>query len=188
MTKRGDDAAGQRCQVNHRTRAKAPRGIGQSISQDQPAFRIRIQYLNRLAAVTPQDISRAIGSGANGIFSERQHRHCWCGGLPQRQRQHRTCRRRSARHIAAHFFHAGGGLDGNAARVKANPLADKGNRCGLQLARPTQHDKPGAMFCPAPHCAKRAHAKRGQALAFQHFNLQAKLSQCAQPFGEACGV
>ena len=96
--------------------------------------------------------------------------------MPQRQRQHRTCRSGSACHIAAHFFHPGGGLDGNAARVKANPLADKSNRCGLQLARPAQHDKPGTMLGPAAHRAKRAHAKRGQALAFQHFNLQAEVA------------
>ena len=60
MTKRGDDAARQRRQINHRARAKAPRGIGQRIGQDQPAFRIRIQNLDRLAAMGAQDIARAV--------------------------------------------------------------------------------------------------------------------------------
>ena len=96
--------------------------------------------------------------------------------MPQRQRQHRTCGGGSACHIAAHFFHPGGGLDGNAARVKANPLADKSNRRSLQLARPTQHDKPGTMLGPAAHRAKRAHAKGGKTLACNYLNLQAEVA------------
>ena len=60
MAKRGDDAARQRRQVNHRARAKAPRGIGQRIGQDQPAFRIGIQNLDCLAAMGAQDITRAV--------------------------------------------------------------------------------------------------------------------------------
>ena len=108
-------------------------------------------------------------------------------GLAQRQKPHHPGHHGSAAHVHRHLFHPPGGLDGDAATVKADALADKRDGLTGPVALPLHdHDFRGAVG-PLPHAQKRAHAKGCKRRLIQHFHLDPQCGQPLKPVGKFGG-
>lgn len=93
-------------------------------------------------------------------------------------------------HVALHVLHAGGGLDGNAAGVEDDTLANEGDRLGVLVpgAAPA-HDRKAAFARAAlAHAQKRAHAQLGHFLRRQDFHFHAQLFKLGGLGGELDGA
>src|SRR5689334_20257149 len=90
-----------------------------------------------------------------------------------------------AAHVALHVLHAGGALDGNAAGIEADALADERHRLIATLGAVPAHDHGAAR--PRRTLAdteQRAHAELGHGLDVEHLDLDAELLELAGAAGE----
>jgi hypothetical protein len=94
--------------------------------------------------------------------------------LARRQRMHQADDAGRAPHVALHVFHAGGPLDGNAAGVEADALADKATGFSPFLA-PFQRITTTRLGCvePLADSEQRAHAELGHRLYVEHLDIDA---------------
>ena len=130
-----------------------------------------------------------------GMFSthgtKRRHRD---RRLQLRKRPHRADHGRAARHVVLHLLHAVGRLDGDAAGVEGDALADQAQVAPWPLRR-----SPGgsaarsgtggsALPCATPSSAPMPSCSH--AVAVQHFALQARLRRPSRARARpaACGV
>src|SRR3981189_207781 len=94
----------------------------------------------------------------------------------------------SAPHIALHVLHAGGALDGNAAGIETDALADKGNRLIAPLAAIPAHDHdPSRLRRALRHSEQRAHAEFRHGLDVEDLDDDAELAKLAGAMGEFHG-
>src|SRR5207244_7435498 len=100
--------------------------------------------------------------------------------LARRQRMHQPDHAGRAAHVAFHVFHAGGALDGNAAGIEANALADESNRLIALLAAVPAHDHGTAGLRRALGDTEQgAHAELLHRLDVAHLDLAAALLELA---------
>ena len=112
-------------------------------------------------------------------------------GLAPRQREHRPCHRARAAHVPLHVFHAGGGLDRDAAGVEGDALADEGGRRCRPCLPPIHliaSRRDGALRA-LRHAEQRAHAELFHLGLVQHDEFGAgALEPLLAAFDEAFGV
>jgi hypothetical protein len=137
MTKGHNDAAGQRCQIDHGARLFRQR-IGQRVGQDQPAFRVRVDDFDRCAIVHAQHVAGPVAARPHCVFGQRQNGDGGPCGAAAGEGEHRPGAGGGTGHVGAHVPHAIGRLDGNAASVEGHALADEGHRHAA-IATPTQN-------------------------------------------------
>ena len=117
----------------------------QSVRQNQPAFRIRIEDFHRLSVVITNDIPGLHGAPRRQIFARRhQSRHVdgklHVGGVLHGRQHHR-----SARHIKLHLVHAAGGFKRNTACIKRDALSYQHVGLGVAGTPVIQFDKDGKV-------------------------------------------
>src|SRR6478609_4840126 len=84
----------------------------------------------------------------------------------------------STPHVALHVLHAPGRLDGNAARIETNALADKGHRLLTALAAVPAHDHGAGWLGRALGDAEqRAHSELFHGLDVENLDLDSELAQ-----------
>ena len=93
-----------------------------------------------------------------------------------REREHRTGHGRAARHVALHALHAVGRLDGHAAGIERDALADETNhrRRRRVLRLVTDHDEPGRHRAAARDTEEQLHLQVFDAMLVQHVDGEAR--------------
>ena len=124
MSQRDHNRAGQRRRVHQVGAAQALR-VGQRIDQDQSPFGVGVQNFDGLARKRSDDIARPLGFAPDHVFDGGNERGHGDGRFQLRDCAHGAENRGAAGHVVLHFFHAVGGLDGYAAGVKGDALADQ---------------------------------------------------------------
>ena len=85
-----------------------------------------------------------------------------------------------APHVALHVLHAGGALDGDAAGIEADALADEGDRLVAALGAVPAHDDGAAgPRRTLADAEQRAHAELGHGLDVEHLDVDAELLELA---------
>ena len=94
--------------------------------------------------------------------------------LRSAKRFHRASNGAGAAHVPLHRFHAGSGLDRDAAGVEGDALADEGRPAGRPAAAiPAKDQQPRLADRALGDAEKRAHAELLHRLAIEHFELDA---------------
>src|SRR4029077_1396997 len=92
-------------------------------------------------------------------------------------------------HVTLHVLHVGSALDGNAAGIEADALADEGHRLIAALTAIPAHDHDPARPCRAlGDTEQRPHAKFRHRLDVEDFDVDANLSQWAGAARELFGI
>ena len=127
VPERDDDRARERRRIDHGLRLESRR-VREHVREDQPAFGIGVDDLDRLAVARADDVAR-IHRGARRHVGRRAHEADDVDlQLHPRDGFHGAEDAGRAAHVELHPFHAVGGLDRNAARIEAEPLPDERHR------------------------------------------------------------
>ncbi len=133
LAERHDDGAGQRRQVDHEFRLEALVAVPESIGEHETAFGVGVEHLDGLARHRGDDVARTLRVAVGHVLDQPDDADDVDLGLARGERVHQAGDGGGAAHVALHVLHAGGGLDGDAAGVEDDALADEGDR--LVLAR-----------------------------------------------------
>src|ERR1700730_7894248 len=99
-------------------------GKGNTVGQDKPAFCIGIQDLDGFAGHGGLDIAGLLEFSADHVFGggyDANYLNVWFqGGYGAHNSEHGS----PSSHVVFHFFHALGGLDGDAASIKGYGLTN----------------------------------------------------------------
>ncbi len=91
--------------------------------------------------------------------------------------------------VALHVLHAGGALDGNAAGIETDALADKGNRLIAALAAIPAHDHgPSGLRRTLSDAEQRAHSEFRHGLDVEYLDVDAELAELAGAARELHGI
>src|SRR5690606_14312821 len=136
--------------------------IPERVGEDETAFRISVENLDRLARHRRDDISRTLGVAVDHVFDHAEDTDDIRLRLARGERMHQAGHSGSAAHVALHVFHATSWLDGDAARIEHHALANKGDWLVFRLAAVPLHDSHAwrtdrtlgnAEKCPHPEAA-----------------------------------
>ena len=133
LAERDHDRAGQGREIDHELRLELVLHIPEHVGENEPAFGIGIDDLDRLAGHGFDDVARPLRIRPGHVLDEADGADRVDLGLARGERMHQADDAGGARHVALHVLHAGGGLDRNAAGIEDDALADEGDR--LRLAR-----------------------------------------------------
>jgi hypothetical protein len=103
-------------------------GVGQRIAQDEAAFGVGIQDLDRLARHADDDVARLDGRAARHVLAGRDDADQVQLRLQRRDRVQRAEHARGAAHVELHLVHLASRLDRDAAGVEGDALADQDDR------------------------------------------------------------
>ena len=185
MTKRNDNRTGQRRKIDHGFRLFKLLRIPQYIGQNEAPFSVRVENLNGLTGSRGENIAGADRVPVRHVFNEPDKANDIGFGFAFGKGKHCPGDGCCAPHIAAHIFHASTGLERDAARVKANPFADKRNRLFAFFTAIPAHDCHFALFHRAlPDTEQRAHAEFFHFLFAENFDLKAMRFEGLQAFCE----
>ena len=146
----GDDAGpGQGGQVDDGLGLKAS-GIGQGIGQDQASLGIGVDDLDGLAVHGGDDVAGLVSTATGQVLGSGHEAHHVQGQFELADGEHGPQDGGAAAHIAAHAVHLLGRLEGDAARVEGDPLADEDNGIEIVPARVVLHDNKGGRLVTAP--------------------------------------
>ena len=173
MPERDDTRARECGDVHHDRRLEALR-IGERIAQDEPAFGVSVENLDRLARHAGDHVARLDRGAARHVLARRDDAHEVELGLQFRHGAQRAEHARRATHIELHLVHFTGGFDRNAAGIESDALAHQHNGCHLGAGAVVVRDDEAQRFVRALRDGKeRAHAELFNRLAVQHFDLAA---------------
>ena len=156
-----------------------------------PPFRVRVVDLDRLAVHRADDVARALGGAGRHVLDRGDDAEHVDLRLQRRDALHRTDDRRAAAHVALHLPHAGRGLDGDAAGIECDALADDGDVVlrVLRVARVLHDDEPRLVGTALRHGEHRAHPALHHVLPPQHRDRQPCLVRhVGRDLGHASGV
>ena len=187
---RDQDRACQRREIDHELGLVLVLDAPEHISEHKAALGVRVDDLNGLPGQRLHDVAGALRLAVRHVLDEADgadHVHL---GLARGQRVHEADDAGGARHVALHVLHAAGRLDGNAARVERDALADERHRALVGLLGPVPaHDDAAALVDrPLPDAQKRIHAKLLHRLHVEDLHLDANLLKLAGPTGEFLGM
>ena len=161
--------AGKGGKVDHGRGLVIRPGVVQRVAEDQPPLGVGIGDLDGQAGHGGKHVARFVGPAV---------RHVLGGGddADQVDRQPQPgCRlqrpqyRRRTGHVGLHLLHAGPGLDGDAAGVEGNPLADQHLRPFFALAAAVfQHDEARRLGRTLADRHQGVHPQLFQLVPLQH--------------------
>ncbi len=166
-------SARERGNVNDGLRFEAL-GVGQGITQYQPAFGIGVEDLDGLAAHAGHHVARFDGAAAGQVFTSRNQADHIDVGLQFGQCLEHAQHAGGATHVVLHFIHFGGGLDGNATAVEGDAFAHQHHR-GLVLGGTLvmQFDEFQGLSRAPCHRQKSAHAQFFHVFVVHHVAFDA---------------
>ena len=175
IAQRNDHRAGQRGKIDDPCRVILFLRPVQRVAQYQPPFGIGVEHFDRLPAHGGDDIAGALRLAVGHIFNETHHADHIGLGLAGDDGQHRASHSACPAHVPLHVFHAGAGLQRDAAGVEGNALADEHGRLFVRCAAvPADRDQFRFAFRSAPHRNQRAHAERFHFGLAQHGDVRAR--------------
>ena len=188
IAERHEDSPRQRRQIHHERRLVVLVDVPDHVTKHQTPLGIRIDDLDCLPRERRYNISRTLCIAVRHILDKPDGPDHIDLRLPRRKRVHQPDHTGRARHIALHVFHAAGWLDRNPARIEANALPDKRERCPLRpllVWRAVPFHDDNAAFLPRslPDPEQSAHPDLRQLLLVQHRNLD---TQRLQHLGPLC--
>ena len=176
MAQTDDDRAGQCCQVDHATGRKTFLRVPKNIGQNQTPFSIRVDDFDRVAFHGCDNIAGAHSIARRHILHQ-PHNADHIGLRPAlRQGFHHPRNNARAAHIHSHIFHTARRLQGDAASVKDNPLADQGKWHLVAATVPVHNNDLGGAVRSLAHAQKSAHAKFFQLRFLQHVHLDPQIA------------
>jgi hypothetical protein len=110
VTQRHHARAGERCDVDDRVGAFLARQ-GERVGEDQPAFGVGVQHLDRLAVADLEHVAGSDRVAARHVLDERdvgEHTRLHAEVAQDRHRRDHCGR---TRHVGLHRLHARGGLE-----------------------------------------------------------------------------
>ena len=168
--------AGQRGEIDHRSSACncAATRSSRRHSTSRPSASVLIT-----STVWPDmrrdDVARPLGIAVGHILDQPADADDIRLGLALGERLHRADDRAGAAHVPLHGFHAGGGLDRDAAGVEGHALADEGDRrLAVLAAIPSQDEHPRLADRALGDAEQRAHAELGHRRAVEHLDFDAR--------------
>ena len=125
-------------------------GVRQRVGEDQAALGIGVEHFGRPAAVVRDDVTGADGVAADRVLGGGHHPVTRTGQPQPAQRRHHRHHHGAPGHVALHRRHALAGLDGDAAGVEGDALADQ-DPCGARRRRAGgSRAAPGGAAPPSP--------------------------------------
>ena len=151
------------------------RGAGQRVGQDQPALGVGVEHLDGLAAVHAQDVTRAGGGAGRHVLGQCQPAGDVDAQAEPGGRDDGGEDGGGAAHVALHRLVVARGLEGDAARVVGDALADQ--REGLRRlgVRVRELDQARRMDRALTDAEDAAVAALGERLLVEHLDLDAVL-------------
>src|SRR5271154_5514872 len=110
-------------------------GVVDSVGQDQAAFGVGVQDLDGLAGHGGLDVAGFLGFAAGHVFGAGDDADDFDVRLQLGKGAHYAQHGGAAGHVVLHFFHALGGLDGDAAGIEGDRFADQANDWGTGFRR-----------------------------------------------------
>ena len=134
MPERHDDAARERREIHHERWLEALLAVPHHIAQYEAALGVGVDDLDRLAGIAGHHVAGALGRAAGHVLDQADQPHHVHLRLAPGQGRHGADDRPGAGHVPLHVLHAARGLDGDAAGVERDALADEGEWLGLRPA------------------------------------------------------
>ena len=100
--------------------------VGHCVRQDEPAFGVRVVYLDALAVHRPHDVAGTLRATAGHVLRCRYDTRYVDLGLGLSNHFHGCNDSRAPRHVALHLSHPFGRLQGNSPAVERYALAHDG--------------------------------------------------------------
>ena len=147
--------------------------IMHAVGEDQAAFCVGVEHLNRLPGHGRLNVARLLRAPARHVFRRRHNAEHLHRGLQRGQGVHHTNHRGATGHVVLHFLHAIRGLDGNPPGIKGNGFANQANdrRARLGCGRIVRNDDHARRFHTALRDAeKRSHFQFGDFLFIENRN------------------
>ncbi len=119
--------------------------IVEHVGEHEPALGVGVDDLDGLPRHRGDDIARALGPAVDHVFYDTDGSDGVDFRFARSKRVHEPDHAGGSCHIAFHVLHAASGLDGNAAGIETDALADEGKRCGAALAAVPAHDDRAAL-------------------------------------------
>src|SRR5205823_778095 len=161
-----DDGAGERGGV-YQMRSAELLGVVDAVGKDEAALSVRVENFNRFARHGGLDVAGLLSLAAGHVFRGRNDTDHFHAGLQSGKSAHNAQHGGAASHVVLHFFHAVGGLDGDAASVEGDSFADESDyrRAGLQICGGISDDHDaGRLGTTLGHAEERAHLEIGDFL------------------------
>src|SRR5439155_24926744 len=170
-----DDGAGQRGGIDQ-VRGAELLGVVDAVGKDEAALRVRVENFNRFARHGGLDVAGLLSLAAGHVFRGRNDANYFDAGLQRGERAHDAEHGGTASHVVLHFFHAVGGLDGDAAGVEGNGFAYQADhRCARFRVRRRIGDdhNAGRLDASLGDAQERAHLQVSDFLLVQDLDSQA---------------
>src|SRR6266567_2536863 len=172
---RDDHRAGQRSDIDHRCWLVAL-GVGQCVAQDQPAFGVRVEDLDRLSRHALDDVTRLGRASAGHVFARRNEPDEVDLRLELGDGAKRAEHARRAAHVEFHVVHIETGLERNAAAVEGDAFSDQHDwLLLLARARVFEHDEFRRLFAAAGYREERTHLELLELIALEDLAVEAQL-------------
>ena len=164
--------AGQGGDIDYHPGLETP-GIGERVAQYQAALGIGVEYLDGFAGHAGDHVARFGGTAAGHVFSGGHDTHHVDRQLQLGDRAQRAKHAGGTAHVEFHLVHLGARLDGNAAAVEGDALADQHIGLLAGFAALVVHDHQlGRLVAAGGHRQQRAHAQLFHFLFFQHADTE----------------
>src|SRR5579872_7239445 len=175
-SERDDDGTGKRGGVDE-MRCAELLGVVDGVGEDEAAFGVGVEDLDRFAGHGGLDIAGLLRGAADNVFCSRYNADYLDGGLEHGERTHGADHGGAAGHVVLHFFHAIGGLDGDTAGVEGYGFADEADdgraRFGAASGRVGDDDHARRLRAALRDAEKRAHLELGDFLFVENFDGEA---------------
>ena len=148
--------------------------IGDAIREDEPAFGISVDDLDRLAARAGYDIAGLDRLARWHVLGGRNNADDVDLWLELGDRQHGADHGGAATHVGFHLLHVQGRLDRDPAAVERDALTDQGQRrATLTARRVSQDDHLGGLVRAAGHREQGTHLHAAHLVHVQNFDVEA---------------
>ncbi len=147
-----------------------------AVGEDEATFCIGVEDFDGFARHCGLNVARLLRGAAGHVFGGRHDADHFNAGLEGGEGTHHAEHGGAASHVVLHFFHAVGGLDGNAPSVEGDGFADETDYRGPRLwicGRISDDHKAGRLGAALRDAEERAHLEAGDLLFVEDFNGQA---------------
>ena len=171
-------------------------GVEHAVGENHAAFGIGIDDFDGLAGHGDLHVAGLLGAATGHIFGGGNYGDDRDRGFQVSDGTHGAEHGGAAAHVVLHQFHTIGGLDGNAAGIKGDGLADQAEHRGIRTqvgGRVAQDDHARGLDATLGHADQSAHFQFGNFAFVQNFDAQANFLShgfglgCQHARGEAVG-
>ena len=128
------DGSGERGSVDE-ARGAESLGVEEAVGEDEAAFGVGVDDLDGLAGHSGEHVAGFEGATVGHVLAGADDGEDAHGGLELSDRAHGTDHGGGTGHVVLHLVHVVGGLDGDAAGVKGDALADEAEDGGVRRRR-----------------------------------------------------